>query len=57
MPLVAASFSGAFRDLFQFKVLWIVVWPAIVTTVFWLAIGMVFWNTVSVWIVDAVLAS
>jgi len=53
MQLVIASLSRAFRDLFQFKVLWIVIWPALAAAACWLIIGMVFWDTISVWIENA----
>lgn len=40
----------ALRDLFQIRVLWIVVWPALASVLLWLALGMVFWGTFSGWI-------
>lgn len=53
MPLVIASLSRGFRDLFQFKVLWIVLWPALAAAAFWLGMGIAFWDTISVWIENA----
>jgi uncharacterized protein involved in cysteine biosynthesis len=48
--LIAIALTRAFRDLFQPKVLWIVVWPVLAATAFWVISGAVFWDTVSLWI-------
>ena len=40
----------AFRDLFQFKVLWIVIWPMLASVLLWMVLGVVFWDTFSGWI-------
>lgn len=40
----------AFRDLFQFKVLWIVIWPMLASVLLWIILGVVFWDTFSGWI-------
>lgn len=50
MNLIIKTIARAFRDLFQFKVLWIVVWPLLVAVFSWLIIGAVFWDTFSEWI-------
>ena len=42
----------AFRDLFQFRILWIVIWPILAATLLWLVLGVVFWSTFSGWIAD-----
>jgi len=42
----------AFRDLFQFKILWIVIWPILVAALLWLVLGVAFWDTFSGWIAN-----
>lgn len=50
MTSVFDAFARAFRDLFQFKVLWIVVWPMLAALLLWLVLGVTFWGTFSGWI-------
>jgi uncharacterized protein involved in cysteine biosynthesis len=52
MNLIIKTISRAFRDLFQLKVLWIVIWPLLVAVFSWLIIGAVFWDTFSGWIAN-----
>jgi len=40
----------AFRDLFQFRILWIVIWPILAATMLWLVLGFAFWGVFSEWI-------
>jgi len=40
----------AFRDLFQFRILWIVIWPILAATMLWLVLGVAFWGVFSEWI-------
>lgn len=47
---VLDALSRAFRDLFQFRVLWIVVWPMLAAMLLWLVLGVTFWDTFSGWI-------
>jgi CysZ protein len=47
---VFEALSRAFRDLFQFQVLWIVVWPILAACLLWLILGVTFWSTFSGWI-------
>jgi CysZ protein len=42
----------AFRDLFQFSVLWIVVWPILAAVLLWVVLGVTFWGTFSEWIAN-----
>ena len=53
-PLLAPEMTQAlilaFRDLFQFKVLWIVIWPILAAILLWLLLGVVFWDNLSGWI-------
>jgi CysZ protein len=42
----------ALRDLFQFKVLWIVIWPMLAAALLWLVLGVAFWGTFSGWIAN-----
>lgn len=50
MDLIVKATVQGFRDLFQFKVLWIVIWPLLISFFSWLIIGVVFWDTFSEWI-------
>ena len=50
MTQVFDALSRAFRDLFQFQVLWIVIWPLLVAAFLWMILGVVFWGTFSGWI-------
>jgi hypothetical protein len=40
----------AFRDLFQFRVLWIVIWPILAALLLWIVLGFAFWDAFSGWI-------
>jgi len=44
------ALAKAFRDLFQFKILWIVIWPILAATLLWMVLGVTFWGTFSGWI-------
>jgi len=50
MTPIFNALSRAFRDLFQFKVLWVVIWPMLAAALLWLALGVIFWGTFSEWI-------
>lgn len=50
MTEVLNALARALRDLFRFRVLWIVVWPMLAALFIWLAIGVTFWGTFSGWI-------
>jgi len=50
-PILDALTKG-FRDLFQFRILWIVVWPMLAAVLLWLVLGVTFWDTFSGWIVS-----
>jgi CysZ protein len=50
---ILQALSRAFRDLFQFQVLWIVVWPILAASLLWLILGVTFWGTFSGWIASA----
>ncbi len=56
MTSVFESLSRAFRDLFQFQVLWIVIWPILVASLLWLLLGVAFWSTFSGWIASGLTA-
>jgi uncharacterized protein involved in cysteine biosynthesis len=53
---VFEALSRAFRDMFQFQVLWIIIWPILAAGLLWLILGVVFWNTFSVWIASGLTA-
>lgn len=50
MTPIFDALSRAIRDLFQFRVLWIVIWPMLVAVLLWLVLGVTFWDTFSGWI-------
>jgi CysZ protein len=52
MKPVFNALSHAFRDLFQFKVLWIVIWPMLAAVLLWFVLGLTFWGTFSGWIAN-----
>jgi CysZ protein len=56
MAAVLNALSCAFRDLFRFQVLWIVIWPILAATLLWLILGLVFWSTFSEWIASGLTA-
>ncbi len=56
MSPILDALSRAFRDLFQFKVLWIVIWPILAAGLLWLVLGAVFWDTFSGWIASGLTA-
>ena len=56
MTPILDAFVRAFRDLFQFKVLWIVIWPVLAATLLWLVLGVVFWGIFSGWIANGLTA-
>ncbi|PTR17277.1 etoposide-induced protein 2.4 (EI24) [Nitrosospira sp. Nsp2] len=56
MTPVFEALSRAFRDMFQFQVLWIIIWPILAAGLLWLILGVAFWNTFSVWIASGLTA-
>jgi uncharacterized protein involved in cysteine biosynthesis len=50
MTPILDSMARALRDLFSLRVLWVVVWPMLVSMLLWLALGITFWSTFSGWI-------
>lgn len=46
------AFAKAFRDLFQFRILWIVIWPMLAAVLLWLVLSVSFWDTFSALIVN-----
>lgn len=50
MTPILDALSRALRDLFQLKVLWIVIWPMLAAVLLWFVLGVTFWDTFSGWI-------
>jgi len=50
MTLIMAALSRAFRDLFQSRVLWIMIWPILAASLLWIVLGITFWGLFSEWI-------
>lgn len=50
MNAILDAMARALRDLFSFRVLWVVIWPMLVAGLLWIALGVTFWSTFSGWI-------
>ncbi|SDY61154.1 EI24 domain-containing protein [Nitrosomonas sp. Nm33] len=48
------AFSLAFRNLFNLKILWILVWPLLVASLFWLIVGVFIWTPSIEWITELI---
>ena len=42
MSFIFKAITSAFRDLVRFKIAWIIIWPILVSALFWLIIGFIF---------------
>ena len=47
---VLDALARALRDLFNLRVLWVVVWPMLLAVLLWLVLGVTFWGPFSGWI-------
>ncbi len=56
MTPIIDALSRGFRDLFQLKVLWIVIWPILAAALLWVILGLTFWDTFSVWFASGLTA-
>ncbi len=56
MNLMVDALSRAFRDLFQFRILWIVLWPILTAILMWFILGVIFWDIFSSWITSGLTA-
>lgn len=52
MNQIFNAFSLALRNLFNLKILWILVWPLLVASLFWLVIGKFLWTPSAGWITE-----
>ena len=50
MISVLDALARAFRDMFRFKVLWVMIWPILLAGLLWLVLAVSFWTTFSGWI-------
>lgn len=50
MTAVLDALARALRDLFQPRVLWVVIWPMLAAGLLWLVLAVTFWSTFSGWI-------
>jgi CysZ protein len=46
---VLDALARALRDLFNLRVLWVVIWPMLAALLLWLVLGVTFWTTFSGW--------
>lgn len=49
---VLGALARALRDLFNLRVLWVMIWPMLAAVLLWVALGVTFWGTFSGWIVQ-----
>lgn len=49
MSDVASALARAVRDLFNLRVLWVVVWPLLVASALWLVLAVAFWAPITGW--------
>lgn len=54
MTQIFNAFSLAFRNLFNFKIIWIMVWPLLVASILWLIIGKFFWIPSAEWLAEII---
>ncbi|MGE5318908.1 MAG: hypothetical protein ACM3KD_01885 [Hyphomicrobiaceae bacterium] len=45
MTAVLDALARALRDLFQPRVLWVVIWPMLAAGLLWLVLAVTFWST------------
>ena len=50
MSAVLDALARALRDLFNLRVLWVVIWPLLAASALWLVLAIVFWGTFSGWL-------
>ncbi len=53
---IITALSRALRDLLQLKILWLMIWPILLASSLWLIVGVVFWDTFSVWVFQGLAA-
>ncbi|MDP1928396.1 MAG: EI24 domain-containing protein [Thiobacillus sp.] len=49
MSAILDAMARALRDLFNLRVLWVVLWPMLIAVLLWLVLGVTFWRTFSGW--------
>lgn len=52
MIRILNAFSLAFHNLFNFKILWILIWPLLVASLIWLIIGIFLWAPSAEWLIE-----
>ena len=50
MSAILDAMARALRDLFNLRVLWVVLWPMLVAGLLWVVLAVTFWRTFSGWI-------
>jgi CysZ protein len=43
------SLAQAFKSLFSFRMIWLMVWPVLVSMIFWSVLAVVFWTPITGW--------
>ena len=56
MSPIVDAISRAFRDLFQFQILWVVLWPVLTAILIWFILGVMFRGVFSSWITSGLTA-
>ena len=54
MIQIFKAFSLAFRNLFNLKIVWILVWPLFAATLLWIIIGKFFWTPSVEWVMEII---
>ena len=49
MSAILDAMARALRDLFNLRVLWVVLWPMLVAGLLWIVLAVTFWGTFSNW--------
>ena len=49
MSAILDAMARALRDLFNLRVLWVVLWPMLVAGLLWIVLAVTFWGTFSSW--------
>ena len=56
MLQILTALLRALRDLMQLKILWLIIWPILLASSLWLIVGVVFWDTFSIWVFQGLAA-
>ena len=55
MPALLDAFAGAFRSLFSLRMVWLMIWPVLVSILLWAGLAVAFWTPLQnlwLWLFD-----